>query len=441
CVRLPSALLGVINILLLFFLARRLTLNTYTALLASFFLAISPWHIQFSRVNWETNFVLFFFFLANIFFLKAVEVPKWNKLLIPLSYLLFGLTVFTYNAAKVFTPIYVVLLTLIYFKYITKYKVLLLIGSIIFSVILGLNLLNPKISGTIRFQQVNFPNEWIVTTNVYKLTSNRFLSRIELIIKQYTSHFSLQFLFVSGDQNPRHSSQYTGQIYLFDGLFIILGMYFLLNRKNRKNLILLLWFFLAPVPASIVKEAPHASRAMFALGNWQIISAIGFFYLFSKVNGRFFFKSFLLFTSILVGIVFGRYFYLYLNDYPVKNSQDWQYGYKKIFTDFRNAFPKYDHVMISDQYGQPYIFALFYLKYDPSKFRAEVIRNNIDEWGSSAVKSFGKFTFGKVKPGNLAKGHSLIFASPTEKLAKIPMKGVIFNLDNSIAFYVYEYTN
>lgn len=437
-VRLPSALLGVINILLIFFLARYLTNNNRIALVSALFLAISPWHIQFSRVNWETNFVLFFFLVANILFFKIIREQKWNKLL-PLSYFLFGLTIYTYNAAKVFIPIYVFLLTFIYWKYLIRRKILLIAGSAIFIGVLFLNLFNPKLSGTVRFQQVDFPNDWIVTTYIYQLTGNRIMSRAELAIKQYAAHFSPQFLFISGDQNPRHSSQFAGQIYLFDGLFIIFGLYFLLKRKRKEDLILLMWFFSALIPASIVKEAPHASRAMFALGSWQIVSAVGLYYLFSKIKSAVIAKLLLSLVAILVIVFFSKYYYSYLNSYPIRYSQDWQYGYKQIFANYKSEFPKYNQVLVSDEYAQPYIFALYYLKYNPEKFRAEVLRNNSSEWGFSTVKSFNNFTFDKVKLENMVEGRNLIFASPKEKLDKIETKDVILNLDGNVAFYVYEY--
>ncbi len=76
-------------------------------------------------------------------------------------------------------------------------------------------------------------------------------------------------------------------------------------------------------------------------------------------------------------------------------SDAWQYHYKKIFTG--SGFMKNDNgqIIISDNEGQPYIFALFYLKYDPQKFRAEVERNSVDKWGFSAVKKFDNLQFGK----------------------------------------------
>ena len=112
-VRVGSAFFGVINIVLLFFLVWILTKSKTVAFTASLLMAFSPWAIQFSRVNWETNFGLFFFFLGIIYFFKGLEKKRW---FIPLSFLLFGIDLFTYNAAKVFIPLFVFALVVIYWK-------------------------------------------------------------------------------------------------------------------------------------------------------------------------------------------------------------------------------------------------------------------------------------------------------------------------------------
>src|SRR3989338_5274337 len=54
-VRFPSALLGVLTVIFTYLMVLKLFKNKNIALLSSLFLAISPWHLQFSRVAFETN--------------------------------------------------------------------------------------------------------------------------------------------------------------------------------------------------------------------------------------------------------------------------------------------------------------------------------------------------------------------------------------------------
>lgn len=434
-VRLPSALMGVVNVLLLFLIIKKITKNELTATVAAIFLAISPWAIQFSRVNWETNFALFFFFGGLLLFLYRDKNP-WFLIA---SFLLFGLDIYTYNAAKVFIPLFVTCLSLIYIKDLLNQKLVAFFAFLIFGISLLFTFINPELSGRVRFQQVSFGDTQIQGTKVYEITKNRNLGKMQLVGTQYLSHFSPEFLFLSGDKNPRHSIQTVGHLFLIDILFIPLGLVFLFKNMSRYNLVILLWFVLAPFPASITKEAPHASRAMFALGGWQIVSAMGFSFLYRLCKTNYQRMTFLGVTAAVLAVFFINYVFSYFGTYPNSYSQEWQYGYKKIFLDYMSEFNKYDKVIVSDNYGQPYIFALYYLRYDPNKFRDEVEYNSPDRWGMSTVKGFANFDFRPIKWNELPSGKLLVFASPAEKPDNVLEKASIKNLNGSIAFYVYEY--
>jgi hypothetical protein len=284
---------------------------------------------------------------------------------------------------------------------------------------------------------VGFNTSEIESTYLYKLTKRQKVGVIQLVAENYLSHFTPQFLFISGDANPRHSIQTVGELYYYDILLLPLGIFFLVKSKNKWSWLVLTWFFLAPVPASIATEAPHASRTMFAIGGWQIVSAVGFFYLLTlikKSNIRFWF---IIFSSIVFLLFTENYIIKYFENYPVQYSSDWQYGYMKVFTDYKNDFGKYNRVIVSDQDGQPYIFALYYLKYDPNSFRQTVVYSPESNWGASTVKSFGNFVFKKIEASDLQKG-TLVFSTPDDEIKGVAPTGEIKNLDGSTAFLVYS---
>ncbi len=434
-VRLPSVFMGVVNILLLFFLVKKITRSEMAAILSSVFLAISPWSIQFSRVNWETNFALFFFFLGLLFFVYRDQKP-WFLIT---AFLFFGLDLYTYNAPKVFIPLFVAGLLMINIKDFLKQKFIFSSALFIFGLFLILTLVNPELSGRMRFQQVSFDESSIQGAKIYAMTKNRNLGKFELIGKKYISHFSPQFLFLSGDKNPRHSTQLVGQLYWFDLILIPVGLIMLLKDRNKLHILILLWFFLSPVPASIAKEAPHASRAMFAIGGWQIVSALGLAYIFNYCKNNRQKIILLAFTGTLLAALFVHYIFSYFATYSNKYAHEWQYGYKRLVLDYQLEFKKYDKVILSDHYAQPYIFVLYYLRYSPSKFREEAEYNSTDKWGMSTVASFGNFEFKKIIWDELPKGRLLVFASPLERSDNISEKATVKNLDGGTAFYVYEY--
>ena len=76
-VRLPSALLGIGTIILIYFLAKQMFHNKWIGISSAFLLAITPWHIAFSRGSWETNAATFFITLGIYLFIKKVAEPKY----------------------------------------------------------------------------------------------------------------------------------------------------------------------------------------------------------------------------------------------------------------------------------------------------------------------------------------------------------------------------
>ena len=101
-VRLPSAILGVFAILAAYLLAKELFKKEKLALLAALFLAISPWHLGFSRSAVEANLTAFFFPLGLYFYLKGLKNSKHFLF----AALFWGLNLYTYHSARFFTLVF-----------------------------------------------------------------------------------------------------------------------------------------------------------------------------------------------------------------------------------------------------------------------------------------------------------------------------------------------
>lgn len=388
-VRFPSALFGVINILLLFLLVSKLFKNQFIALTAAFLLAISPWHIQFSRVIWETNFAFFFFLLGLYFFLENRPDRKIYFLII--SFILFGIATFTYNGAKVFIVLFIPLLLFSQKKYLLKQKKYVFLSLIIFALFMVVNLLDLRLSGINRFKQLDFEQANVVKTISYQTSKIYSLGKAELIAGQYLMYFSPKFLFVSGDANLRHSTQAIGQVYWLELLFVSCGILFLIKKEQKLAVLILGWLFLAPIPGSFTREALHASRAMFMLGAWQILAASGAYYLYLISKGFKKYLSVILFVLIFILLI--NYFRYYLYEYPNATSKYWQYGYKQVVEYVEKNYNDYDLIVITRADGEPQIFTLFYSKFDPHKYQNDqnLIRERKGDW--IEVSKFDKFYF------------------------------------------------
>ncbi len=389
-VRFPAAIFGILNVILLYFLGKQFFDNKYIGLIAGFFLAISPYNIHFSRFNHELNFVIFFFMLGLLFFLKGI---KSKNIWLPLSFLSFGITLFSYHSAKIVVPPIILLLITFYYKDLLKMKkqFLISIGILVFFIVLMV--VNPALLGIARVKQTAFSKSDIEKTNTFQNTKNETLGILEIIGRQYLFHFSPQYLFISGDKNPRLSSQGSGEFYKIDALFLLVGLFSLLWKKNKRSLIVLLWAFLAPIPASLVNEAPHAARAMFTTGSWHLVAAFGFLSIINLLkNPKIRAITLIIFLGILFYEVFG-YLRYYYGEYAKRYAIEWQYGMEQV-VDYLKDHDGYFQVFVTDARSQPYIFFLYYLKYPLDRFLQEVQYNDTQSRSSNLVYSFDKYRFG-----------------------------------------------
>ena len=120
-VRFPSAFFGSLTILLIYFFTKELfsgkegcarSKQEILALLAAFFLAISPWHIGMSRVAIEQVISVFFITLG----LWLLLIGRKNSLLIIASGFVFGLSLFIYRPNILIVPFVLGLTLFLYSK-------------------------------------------------------------------------------------------------------------------------------------------------------------------------------------------------------------------------------------------------------------------------------------------------------------------------------------
>jgi len=389
-VRLPSVIFGILTVLATFFLVRELFKKNNLALLSAFLLAISPWHIQFSRVAFEANVGLALNTFGVLFFLKALKKP-WFLFL---SAFMFGLSLHVYQSEKVFVPL---LITILVFSLRKKFflikKKYIFISLAIFAIIF-LPLIQFILTNKDALSRVNqvsiFSNTSIIQSNTQKLVKdrvnndilglildNRRVEFVKYIAGGYLSHFDLNWLFVTSDI-ARHHAPGMGLMYLAELPFLLVGIYALIFGDYNKEikLFMILWFLIVPIPASVTNDVPHAVRTVNFLPVLQILTAIG---ILSSSVWLFRLKRKLTSYAILVAIfIFATVnFSYYLNQYFVQqnyfDAKYWQYGYDDMVHHIVGIQKNYSKIIVSNTspMDQSYMFFLFYLKYDPGKYLSE----------------------------------------------------------------------
>jgi 4-amino-4-deoxy-L-arabinose transferase-like glycosyltransferase len=426
-VRLPSVVMGIVGVIAIYFLVKELfgiyarapdEKNTYAeilALVSAFLMAISPWQIQFSRTAFETNTGLTFNLLLGLFFLKGLKKP-W---MLSLAAFFAGLNLAVYQSERVFTPLLVLALVIIYWKELLAVSKKYLIACIVVGLLVSLPTIMyvfthvnslERAAGTSVVSQ----NTQALTQNYTRLKNdkanhdiiglvldNRRVIYVKEIIAGYLIHFNPNWLFLEGD-NDRHHAPGMGIMYILDLPFILLGIYlFIFNKFPKKTKYLVFsWLFLAPVPAAFTIDVPHAVRTMNLLPMLLIFAALGYFSVFQFVkkyqvsSGKYqvFAKGF--YVVFFVAAIFN--FIYYLNQYFVQqnyyNAIDWQYGYAQAIPEIESLQNQYQKIIVSDKtpMDESYMFFLFYLKYPPQQYQQLVAQGeNI----ATNEHQFGKYDF------------------------------------------------
>ena len=389
-VRLPSALMGIIAVLLTYFLTKELLKRTDLALVASFLLAISPWHIHFSRVAFESSVGMAFNLAAILFFLKGFKKP----LSFSISAIFFSLGLYTYQSEKLFVPLMLLILISVFFQQLKRIpkKNILLAALVLIILSLPITIFTfASQNGLARAKGVSFLSDTngLLQRNVKVLQrdtergdylgllfDNRRVVYAKTAIQGYLSHFDLNWLFITGDSTNRHHAPQMGLMYLVELPFLLIGFYVLLfsscipiNKKTK--IFLLLWILVTPIPAAFTTNVPHAVRTLNVLPLLQIITALGLITVLIKISKL----KILIFALCFSFFIFN--FAFFLNQYFVQQNyyyaSEWNYGYRELVDFLKPIHTKYKKVIVSNQgyLDQSYMFFLFYNKYDPQKYLAE----------------------------------------------------------------------
>ena len=462
-IRITPVFYGTLTVLLLYFLTQELFKKKSISLISSFLLAVSPWHIQLTRASFESSFSLFWFLFGLLFLIKGLKNAKW----LVVSMIPFVISVYTYNTARVFTPLFLFVFYLLNIKYLLKNLKYSAFSFLTF-VILTLPILPFVLSGdaSARYKLVSITDDKGLIPRieerrnlsqlpviVTKLIHNRYTYNTYYFSQNYIAHFTPSFLFIDGAGHRQHHVQGVGELYWIQAPFLLFGLYLLIKRKDGSLKILLPWLFLAFVPVSMTNDSiPNALRTLIAVPVYQIFTAVGIVELVSGacklselIKLKKYTKIILGLSVVLFSINFGIYLNNYFVKYPINYSRDWQFGNKQAVEYIQKNQDKYDLVVFTRSYGEPHTFTLFNLKYDPASYQNSPNLNRFETFDWVRVLKFDKYYFPDLGDAG-TKYDDIVKANPDKKILFVGKKGDfpeykkilerIYFLDGSEAFEI-----
>ena len=385
-IRLPFALAGLLTViggvLLVWLLLKNrllrlpsLSVNT-SLFLTAIFLTFSPWHLLFSRVGFESGLALAeVIWAANgflLFLLLAKKQSKLSWLSLGLASLLAAASFYTYHSAKVtvpllFTTSFILLLT--QRRQITKLSLSLYPLSILI-------LLLPL------FKDIFF-GSGLTRAGVTVFAIQPFFTAVLTSCRQFFLHLLPGFLLLGQTDSLRHSTGQMGVLLGTSFTFFYLGITRLLIgivrffqqkiKLNQLNFVGVIWLAAGLLPAAIGQEVPHPNRALLALPGFLLIILAGFDWFYGWLKRFNLHSRQIILASVLILhlSLFGIFLHDYFGNYQTRSSDDFLAGYLAVFDliwqyhNGTNGKPQVEQIVMTNEYGQPYIFALLTGKINP----------------------------------------------------------------------------
>lgn len=421
-IRFPSAIFGFLTVIVFYFWVKSLTDNKNLALLSTFLLSINPWHLHYSRATFEVSIALFFFILGALFFEFSFKEKK--NYFFPLAIISFLIAFYTYNLNRLLLPIILTGFLIFYRRKVRKVSPEILLATLV----IGFMGLIPFVStffsgggvvsakGTLLFSsgqiQASFLELRSYFINLPAVFSGLFFNKFALDFWQYllnlTSYFSVNFFFISGSSHGNHGIGNFGQFYLFEFPLIICGLVKLIQEKQTRVRLLILWIVVAVGVAALTREAPHATRSFFLVAPLEVLSAVGLIFIWDKFKKlRGFWKygiGVVASVFVIYNIVF--YFASYYVRFPIFYAKAWRAADKELAQNLAEKAQNYDNIVIDKSAGLVYASIIFYQRYPPQEFQKTAVWTPDDSEGFSEVEKFGKYEFRKInweKDLNLAK--------------------------------------
>ncbi|MFA5932958.1 MAG: glycosyltransferase family 39 protein [Microgenomates group bacterium] len=391
-VRFISAFFGTLAIPLIFFLTNNFFKNNKISVFSALFLAISPWHIFYSRIVSESQVAMV---LATLGLLALIKFKNGNILWGYISVFSMVSSMYAYHSERLFLPLFFLIWAFINKSWLIvnkkKVALMLLMGAILASPLL-IDLVFGK--STIRagqqsiYNDINFLRQVFITPEpvytyfdpFYILFNQQWLYVIFFVIRKYLTFFQPDFLFFNALPILSTGLYGLGVMYIFQAPIFLIGLIKAFSLKSDNKYLLPIWFSFGLLPAAITLAEYHTVRTMVVIPVLAIVSGVGLWVVlnwFMQIRNKFLKVATGLVFFLVVSINLFQAFLMFHVHFPIEQSDTFMVGNKEVLAWIaENNNNKEEVVFDSRRFsnGQiivsvPYLYYLFYTKYDPKAFQ------------------------------------------------------------------------
>lgn len=380
-IRLPMAIIGVISLIVFYYLIKNIFDNKKIAIVGLAIFAICPWHIMKSRWGMECNIFPDIILFATLLLVLGIKKKKnWLQIL---SFVILGISSYSYSTSYLFLPIFVILTLayLIYKKELTVKKSILylLIMFVVCIPILLYICVNSFGLDSIKIFGITIPRlasnryeeiSTVFSGNIYENCVNNLLELSRIILLQ---NDNLEWNAIKG----------FGLFYNISIIFFFIGIWNSIKKykDNEFNQIMNIWMI-----SSIILGAftiANINRINIIMIPCLYYIAIGLYEIIHK------------YRTMLPCIVI-IYVYMFVNFAIVYWHKDYNQYY--TFTSGIKEVAEYckqsnaENVYCEYSFKEPFIYFMFYTKADVHEY-IETVQYFKENRNFDNIKSYGKYKF------------------------------------------------
>jgi hypothetical protein len=387
------ASLGLGLTLLGVFLLLKIFSGAWWGLFGVALVSLQPWFFHYSQVGFELTLTPLFLTFGFLFWSWGI---KGRTALLVLSGILFAGAFYNYAAGRILTPLLVSGLLFFYRRNLFESRSMAIGGFLFaisyFAAITPFFIIAGGEDGFFsRAEYLDvFRTPWIERSLGYSwiyswsegwvkslIIGHEFLLRLSVFLIHYFSYYSPHYLFFGGDTNLRFGTPDFGNFASFNLFGFLVGVGLLLFKRSALNNFLLLWFLLYGLPGAMTwEDVPHSGRGIAGHPCLDLILIFGWLNIFQSIFSVSFLSKFtkLFISATLAILIFGSGvpYYIYQANIHGSVSAKWmQYGARGMFRYIEKEHHKYNrvHVVFTDIYYKPEIFALVYSETSCSDWR------------------------------------------------------------------------
>jgi 4-amino-4-deoxy-L-arabinose transferase-like glycosyltransferase len=401
-VRSINLIFGILSIPLLYQFTKN-TISQKIAYIATFLIAINPWHIMLSRWALESNLLPFFTLLGFYTIDKALDSNTSSRqrifCLVP-----WAIALYAYGIFYLTLPVLFFLIFKTYKEKILECRNQWIAAILIFSI-----LISPIILFTLKnviFRRGLFFEKYL-PFSVPLLTSTP--------LRNINPISNLEFL-LNGFQDNNIWNHIPGvpSFYMIAFPFLCIGLYLIRNQKNgsKHSKLFVSWLF-SCLPLLFISSL-NINRANSVFLPAMVISVIGFEAIlkqFKDIHYKKLFKTIIINWVLISSLLFTiNYFSLYSE----KAYDAFNYGLESALYTAKTKSLSSEKILITNEIKLPYVYVLFFNRYLPDDFQ-NFNQHSLDKDGIYKVKSFGRYYFNSDDL-DLKSQESFVFLQKTTEI-------------------------